>query len=327
MLTMHTIDTDKPRYIDKAQLREQLEDVRGVVVEPLEGLFGPRSMFWEVMRYSTTFIGAGRALLLQTAHPWVASAVAQHSQMVVDPLGRFHRTFRSVFSMVFGSLEQALAASIHVHNIHATVFGRLDEQAGIFGTDSYYQANEVHALIWVYATLVETAMQTYELIVRPLTDAEKEHYYRDSKLFAHCFGIPASALPPTWTSFVEYNEWMWKSDRLFVGQPAMDIARLAFDMSLPLRPAANYYKTITSMLLPPRIRELYDLPPATAHNVELGARFIRNVKLIFPHLPRALRFMPPYQEACRRIEGKHAPDLLTGAFNWLTVGQRVLVSS
>ena len=50
-------------------------------------------------------------LLLQLAHPWVATAIAEHSTALSDPIGRFHRTFEIVFTLVFGSLEQALATS------------------------------------------------------------------------------------------------------------------------------------------------------------------------------------------------------------------------
>jgi len=317
---------DESCYIDESQLRAQLEKLKGEVLDPAAGLFGPRSMFWEVTKYSTAFIGAGRAVLLQTAHPWVANAIKQHSKTMTDPIGRFRRTFTNVFSMTFGSLDQVLKASINVHNIHATMFGKLEEQSGVYGTESYYQANEVHSMIWVHATLWEGAVKMYEMFVRPLTAAEKEQYYQESKLFAYCFGIPESALPPNWNSFLEYNEWMWNSDHLFVGQPAKEIARFLFGAPKPLRPAAKYYKTITSMLLPPRISEMYGLPPATPENIELFNKFVKNTKRIFPYLPRSLQYLPPYVEARRRIKGKRSPDLVTGTLNKLILGQSALVS-
>jgi uncharacterized protein (DUF2236 family) len=75
------------------------------------GIFGPSSIGWKVNRESAVFLGAGRAALLQLAHPWVAAALDQHSNLRADPLGRFHNTFRVVFTMIFGTLEQALATS------------------------------------------------------------------------------------------------------------------------------------------------------------------------------------------------------------------------
>ena len=55
-----------------------------------------------VDREALTFLGTRRALLLQLADPWVAAAIVQHSRTLADPIGRFHRTFAVVFTMVFG---------------------------------------------------------------------------------------------------------------------------------------------------------------------------------------------------------------------------------
>jgi uncharacterized protein (DUF2236 family) len=81
------------------------------------------------------FIGAGRALLMQLAHPSVATAIADHSSALSDPIRRFHRTFEIVFTMVFGSLDQALETSRRLHQRHDRVAG------GWVG----YFANEVSA--------------------------------------------------------------------------------------------------------------------------------------------------------------------------------------
>ena len=317
---------DESCYIDEAQLRAQLELMKGHVLDNKAGIFGPNSMFWQVNKYSSSFVGAGRAVLLQTAHPWVANAIKQHSKTMSDPIGRFRRTFTNVFAMMFGSVDQVIQSSIKVHNIHASMFGKLEEQSGIFGNESYYQANEVHSMIWVHATLWEGAVKMYELVVGPLTKEEKEQYYKESKMFAYCFGIPESALPPTWDSFLEYNEWMWNSNHLYVGEPAKEIAHFLFRLHPLLTPVMNYYKVVTSMMLPERVREMYDFPPATEENMRTYERFIKNAKTVFPYLPRRLQYLSPYVEAHRRIKGKSSPDLLTGAMNKLVLGQAVLVS-
>lgn len=69
--------------------------------DPHAGIFGPSSISWKVNRESVLFLGAGRAALLQLAHPWVAAALHQHSNLGTDPIARFHNTFRVVFTMVF----------------------------------------------------------------------------------------------------------------------------------------------------------------------------------------------------------------------------------
>jgi len=83
-------------------LEARLAVLESRVKRPRERIFGPQSMEWRVNGEAAIFLGAGRALLLQLAHPFVAAAVADHSRVFADPLGRFHRTFQLVFTLVFG---------------------------------------------------------------------------------------------------------------------------------------------------------------------------------------------------------------------------------
>jgi Uncharacterized protein conserved in bacteria len=146
--------------------------------------------------------------LLQLAHPWVAAAISEHSKTFADPVGRFHRTFNITFTMVFGTLDQALAASRRLHRRHAVVTGILPQAAGRFEAGSRYSANEVSALRWVHATLVETALQTHDLVLPALTDSEREQYWAEAKLYAALFGVRPADLPADWTSFAAYTEAM-----------------------------------------------------------------------------------------------------------------------
>lgn len=86
-----------------------LEIVRAVGTEPRMGIYGPISLTWRVNREAAVFLGAGRALLLQLAHPWVAAAIADQPHVFADPVGRVHRTFGVMFTMTFGTLDEALA--------------------------------------------------------------------------------------------------------------------------------------------------------------------------------------------------------------------------
>src|SRR5271154_369399 len=169
--------------------------------DPRAGIFGPASVSWKVNRESALFLAAGRAALLQLAHPWVAAALDQHSNLRNDPLARFHNTFRVIFTMVFGSLSQALAASRYMYQLHTRIQGELPSSVAGYTQGSRYRANEVNALVWVYATLVESALLAYECVLPPLTRTERETYYAENKIMAALFGIPASALPESWSGF------------------------------------------------------------------------------------------------------------------------------
>ena len=108
-----------------AVTRDQLEAglararARAGSSDPRAGIHGPGSLTWELNREAVNFVGGGRAILLQLAHPFVAHAVAQHSNTLTDARGRFERTFAGVFAMTFGDLDQAFRAARRVHAVHS----------------------------------------------------------------------------------------------------------------------------------------------------------------------------------------------------------------
>ena len=132
--------------ISADDLEAELSFVRARAAGPIAGVFGPESVTWKVDREAAIFLGAGRALLLQLAHPWVATAIAEHSNVFADPIGRFHRTFRTTFTMVFGTLDQAVEAARRLHSRHAKITGVMPITAGPFAAGSRYFANETSAL-------------------------------------------------------------------------------------------------------------------------------------------------------------------------------------
>src|SRR6266446_6270466 len=134
---------DSLDIVSTESLERELTLVRGAAAGSLAGVFGPRSITWQVNRESAIFLGAGRALLLQLAHPWVAAAIEQHSDTFANPIGRFHRTFSTMFTMVFGSLEQSLDAARHLHCRHAAISGPLPSTLGPLPAGSLYSANSV----------------------------------------------------------------------------------------------------------------------------------------------------------------------------------------
>ena len=84
---------DTLEIVSTESLECELNLVRAGAAGSLSGIFGPQSVTWQVDREAAIFLGAGRALLLQLAHPWIAAAIEQHSDTFADPVGRFHRTF------------------------------------------------------------------------------------------------------------------------------------------------------------------------------------------------------------------------------------------
>ena len=111
---------------------------------------------------------------------------------------------------------QSLTAARRLHRRHAEINGRLPSAAGGFPAGSRYSANAIPALQWVHATLVESALLAYGLVLPPLTLEERERYYSENRLFAALFGIPDECLPRDWTAFSAYTTAMVQSDTLIV---------------------------------------------------------------------------------------------------------------
>ncbi|MGJ4938937.1 oxygenase MpaB family protein [Bradyrhizobium sp. HKCCYLS1011] len=309
--------------VSETEFERCLDAVRAAPAASGGGTFGPDSATWQVNREAAIFLGAGRALLLQLAHPWVAAGISDQSNVFADPLGRFHRTFNIVFTMAFGTRDQAIAVAQRLYRRHAAVAGEMPETAGPFVQGSHYCANEVNALRWVHSTLVETAIMAHDLVLPPLDDAERERYWTEEKLLASLFGIPQGTLPPDWCAFQAYAAEMIESDVLTVTSAARDIAHRIFSGHTMRFAVPFWYRALTAQILPERLRLAFDLPFGAAEQ-RSAERAVRWLRRIYPALPDRLRTVGPYQEAQARINGEPVPPLATRLLNRAWIGQPVM---
>ncbi|MCA6109510.1 oxygenase MpaB family protein [Bradyrhizobium cenepequi] len=306
--------------VSASELEAALDFVRVQAAGSAEGIFGPASMTWRIDREAVIFLGAGRALLLQLAHPWVAAAVAEHSRTFADPIGRFHRTFDVVFTMVFGSLDNALAAARHLHRRHATIVGHLPEAIGPFASGSPYCANEVAALRWVHATLVETALMVHDMILPPLSAEERERYWAESQLFGALFGLKPTDLSADWESFVAYNEAMMQSGTLSVTDTAREVAGQIFAGGRPWLRIPRWYQALSTELLPDRLRTCFGLA-FDERDRNAAERALARIRRLYSAMPARLRYVGPYHEAQARLQGRPRPGWATRCLNRAWIGR------
>jgi uncharacterized protein (DUF2236 family) len=309
------------RVVSEADLERELAIIRDAGDENRAGVFGPSSMMWQIDKEAAIFLGAGRALLLQLAHPWISAAIAQHSPVLADPIGRFHRTFSAMFTMVFGTTDQALAAARRLHQRHRNVSGTLPEEARPSAAGSRYEANDVAALRWVHATLIDTALVAFQLVHPPLSAEEREHYWTEARLFAAFFGIPQDALPQSWAEFAGGNEAMWRSDVLTVTDTARSIAGAILSGAGTWLPIPSWYRALTARLLPARLREDFGLP-YQAREHRKTERALALLRRVYPWIPARLRYVGPYQEACARLAGRQRLGATTQLLNRIWIRQK-----
>lgn len=324
---MIRLDEDSAASVSPRDSEALLAAIAQQVADPNAGIFGPESLTWRINRESALFLGAGRAALLQLAHPWVAVALAEHSTVMNKPIARFHNTFRVVFAMVFGSLDQALGAARHLYALHTRIRGEIPQDVAGWRRGSHYEANEIGALRWVFATLVEGAVLAHDCVLPGLTAAEREQYYAECKTLAALFGIPMEALPENWQAFAAYIRQMYAPDDPDAGELGVSDAARTMAHNL-LKGAGSWikppfwYRSLTTEWLPERFRTEFALDFGAAEQ-RAAARARANLPKIYKRLPRAVRFIGPWREAQARIACRN-PGLLTRISNRFWIGQPLL---
>jgi uncharacterized protein (DUF2236 family) len=269
-----------------------------------QSIFGPASVTWRVNGETAVLLGGGRALLLQVAHPLVAAGVAAHSRFRSEPLRRLWRTLDLMLTMAFADAARVMAALRQIERVHARVHGRLDEAVGPFEAGTPYDANNPDLLLWVHATLVDTASLVYERFVAPLSRPERARYYEESKIAARLFRIPEALIPRTLADFRAYMQNMIGGDVLAVSPASRAIAAsiLHPPVPLPLRPAFRVANLFTVGLLPPALRQRYGL--AWNRLSEAALRAVPAVTLrTIPFLPDLVRRTPHARRGSRAALG------------------------
>jgi uncharacterized protein (DUF2236 family) len=246
-----------------------------------DGLFPPDAVIRRVDGELVLLLGGGRALLLQVAHPLVARGVAEHSDFQVDPLARLQRTLAATYTVVFGTIDQAMRVTRHVHAIHERVTG-----AG-------YQANDPELLLWVHATLVDTALRVHRRFLRQLSPVEAEHYYQESTRVAEAFGLPRRHQPSDLAAFRSYVRTMIAELSLGMTEDSRRLADWVLHPRLPLvtAPVVMGFRELTIGLLPPPLRRAYGLHWDPPRQLALDATAMA-MRASLPRLPSVLRRVP-----------------------------------
>ena len=265
------------------------------------GYYGPGSVNWKIGRETVVMLGGARAVLMQIAHPLVAMGVSAHSSYMQDPFGRAMRTFMLGEYLTFGSFTRARKAARTINRLHYHVHGELPTEAGAYASGTRYDARDPELLLWVHATTVDTILLTYKLLIGPLTPAEEDEYYQQSKGVAHLLGLLPEAMPKTVQDLEQYVHDMVYSNRLAATSQARQLAHQVLFPPAPriLRPLMYLNLQITCALLPQPLREMYgfDWDSRRQRVFDVSAHGMR---LIIPRLPMYLRELP----VTRRIIGE-----------------------
>lgn len=258
-----------------------------------QGLFSSESAMWRVNRENFVLIGGAAAAILQVAHPAVAMGVAARSNFRNDMTGRLRRTLEAVYTIAFGTAEDAAFVEQRVRAAHERVRGDHPEP---------YSAMDPAALMWVLATLVSTSVEMHLRYGSPLTRDDREAFYTDMRVFGRCFGLDPSYGPRSWGEFEDYYRGM--IDGPLLGSHPL-CAEVACSIVIPQTP--SYLRLLSPWLaplaceyVPEPVRSRLRLPSRRWHGPAVRA-FEGGIRLLHPLLPSILRHAPAYRKALARI--------------------------
>jgi uncharacterized protein (DUF2236 family) len=280
---------------------------------------GSGSVTWKVNREMIVVAGWGRAILLQLAHPAVAAGVHGHSSFrgsLRSSFRRLHATVRAMLSITFGDTEQMISAAAGINMIHDRVRGRIPppqdlpssptlRRAGCEGAGEAYSAHDPDLQRWVHATLLESIPLTYELLVGPLPQPERDQYFSEAAIMEPLLGMPAGWLPRDSAQLDTYMRHMLAGGSIVVTDTSRALARAVL---YPPRwyvawPAFRAMQLLTIGTLPPAIREAYGFE-WRARDVRAFARWTALLRMSQRLLPPLAREWP----AARRRDRSGVAD-------------------
>jgi uncharacterized protein (DUF2236 family) len=240
----------------------------------------------DIAAESVLIAAGGRAILLQLANAGEGRGVAEHSDFASRPLDRLVRTLQYVYTVVYGDPDQVEAAVRSVSLAHGPVRSAPDADGPA------YSAFDPRLQLWVAATLYDSATDMHERVYGPLDDASAEQIYLDYAVLGTALQVPPALWPADRVAFREY--FSRELDALGTDPTTKRVAHALLHPTVApfwLKAAMPLARLVTSGLLPPPIRDAFDLPWSPARRRAFNG-VMAAVRVIYPRLPRALRQLP-----------------------------------
>jgi uncharacterized protein (DUF2236 family) len=262
------------------------------------GYFGPDSVSWQVHREVTVLFGGARALLMQAAHPLVIAGARESRFYERNPWRRLERTLLLTYTITFGTKAEARAAAEAINEVHSRVKG-VDEVTGL-----PYDALDPQLLLYVHASLVESALLFERLTVGKLDDDGRQRFHEEQMLAAEMLLVPREAIARTVPELRAHLREVEASGILRVTDAAERVAALFHDppKEAEWRPVLRLVSRLAFGTLPPAVRTMYGIELTVARRAAMRVAFPA-MRAVRPLLPPKFRYIAPYQEWLLRRRG------------------------
>jgi uncharacterized protein (DUF2236 family) len=190
----------------------------------------------------------------------------------------------------FGDEEEAIAAAARINAIHDRVLGRIPADVGEFPAGTLYSAHDPELLRWVHATLLDSMLLTYQRLVAPLGEEERDRYCAEAAVMEPLLDIPAGLLPRGTAELEAYAGDVLGDGRIAVTERSRALARaILFPPAWRLLwPAFRPMQLLTIGLLPPAVRQAYGFPWSGRDERAL-ARWTAALRWAHRRMPAAVR--------------------------------------
>jgi uncharacterized protein (DUF2236 family) len=157
-----------------------------------------------------------------------------------------------------------------------------------------YYANDPELLLWVHATLVDTALAVHRHFLRALPAEEAERYYQESTVVAEVFGLRRDQQPEDLDAFRRYVRTMVADLADGLTEQSRQLAQEVLHPRLPVitAPLMLGVRELTAALLPSPLRQAYRLPWDLRRQGALGAASLA-LRTGLPMVPPVLRRLSP----------------------------------
>lgn len=227
---------------------------------------GPGSLTWELFGDSRMALLGPRAAVLQNMLPSLGQGVEDHSVWFDETIARLQRSIPPIFRTVYGKEPESTGRE--VRDFHTGIKGKLPD-------GSPYHALNPDTYYWAHATFVEHMVVAADTFIRRLSLAEKDQIIAESVTWYERYGVSSNSItggiPTTWAEFERY--WDDALERRLVKHrvAAYGVGYATKGWPRPKqvprplwwlvkRPLNAVSSSLTIGGLPPRAREILDLP-------------------------------------------------------------------
>jgi uncharacterized protein (DUF2236 family) len=263
---------------------------------PDPGLFGPRSVTWQLHSDPMMWVAGVRALYFQALHPRAVRGVTQNSDFGREAWGRLMRTASFVGTTTYGTTDAAEKAGARVRKIHR-MMSAVDPDTG-----ERYGVDEPGLLLWVHCAEIDSYLHIMRRSGCPITDAHADRYIREHLVSARLVGLDPGAVPSNQAELRAYFEKV--RPELAVGAEAREVDDfLLRPPTHPLLVPARelLWRRVAQLAyasLPPYAHELYGRAAAEPATV---TRQLRATGTLLRCVPARLRWQLPPKHILRAM--------------------------